>query len=142
MMRNGKKIFLIVFLVLVYMAQIWAIDSYFNPNNKALAQQDLNLLFDVLYDIKPPELASCISFIRTSGMASKEIADIIYNWDPDDYEGVIAAVIRSKITRLADRLKNMRYRELVRSIDKIQNSTLTTGQIVSIFRQIKKNKKG
>ena len=118
------------------------LNNHFEMNHQAYAQPDFTNLSRALYDLKTSEKALCISFLKNSDMSSKEIADAVLEWDPDKHKGVIAAVIRTKITRLTEGLKNTSREQLISDVDLIKNTRLTTSEILRLLKEINRVDRG
>lgn len=135
-----KRIYLcLIFLVLFILINSKTLDEgLFVLDSEVYAQPDLSHLSEVLYDLKPSEISLCISFARKPDMDSRQIADFLFGWNPEKHRKTIASVFRTKITRLAERLKKIDYEQLIIDIDLIKNSHLTTGQIIRLIKGIRR----
>lgn len=128
-----------IILVLFITINCTSLDGGFLvSHNQAYAQPEFIQLSQVLHDLKPSELSLCISFARKRDMNSRQIADFIFDWNPEQHRRSIAAVFRNKITRLAQRLRKIDYEQLIIDVDLIKNSHLTTGQIIKILQGVKR----
>lgn len=128
-----------IFLALFIGINCRALDGGFLvSDNQAYAQPGFIHLSQALYDLKPSELSQCISYVRNPDMDSRQIADFVFEWDPEKHKKGIAAVFRNKITRLTQRLKRIDYEQLIIDIDLIKNSHLTTGQIIKMLTGLKR----
>ena len=134
-MLKRISICIIMFLAFSFI-NTHALNNYFALDKEAYAHPEFARLSEALNDLRPGELSMCISFVRTSDMESKEIADALYKWNPEEHKKSLGVVFRSKITRLAERLRQIDYEKLIVDIDLIKNSHLTTGQIIRILKRV------
>ncbi|MFC1808092.1 hypothetical protein ACFL0T_07000 [Candidatus Omnitrophota bacterium] len=140
MINKGKINIIIMLVVCIGLSELFL--SGFDNRTSAYAQGDLSHISSVVADLKNSDVSFCITFVRASDMNSKQIADIIFTWNPKDHKRNIAAIFRSKITRLSQRLRTIDYEQLIIDIDLIKNSHLTTGQIVKMLKGCSVKRKG
>lgn len=132
----------LIFLISFCFVNTHGLNDCFELEKQAYAQPDLSRLSQVLYDLKPAELSLCLSFVKGSNMNTKEIVDTVFEWDAEKHKKTMGVVFRSKITRLAERLKLIDYEQLIIDIDLIKNSHLTTGQIIKLLKGLEINRRG
>ena len=100
------------------------------------AIQPLEHLSGALAPAKRGDLTFCLGYIRSSKDTSRDIANFILTWSPDEHRKRIPSVFRSKIDRVVKKLKTVDYEQLIIDIDFIKNSQLTISQMVRLIKGI------
>jgi len=133
-----RFIFSFIFLLVFTTIHAGTLGGAFLQGKEAYAQPEFVQLSQVLGGLKPSELSQCISFVKGTDMDSKQIADFVYQWKPEEHKRTLAAIFKGKITRLTERLKMVDYEQLIVDVDLIKNSHLTTAQISKMLKGLKK----
>lgn len=130
-----RRIYLcLIYLFLFTLINSRTLDGSMVQSHNVPTHSEFSHLTEVLYDLKHAELLMCISFVRNPDLDSKQIADFIFEWNPQEHKKTMASVFRTKITKLTDRLKRVDYQQLIVDIDLIKNCHLNTGQIIKIIK--------
>ncbi len=98
------------------------------------AIQPLEHLSGALAPAKRGDLTFCLGYIRNSKDTSRDIANFILTWSPDEHRKRIPSVFRSKIDRVVKKLRAVDYEQLIIDIDFIKNSQLTVSQMVRLIK--------
>ena len=138
-----RKIFIFL-IVIILISDVTAqyLNGSLSLNKNAYAYAEFSHISAALHDLKASDLSLCVSLVRRPDLDSRQLADMIYTWDPQEHKRDIAAVFRNKITRLVERLRRIDYEQLIIDMDLIKNSHLTTGQIIKILKGLQVNNRG
>jgi hypothetical protein len=119
------------------MASPGILNTNLSLDTNAYALSDFVRLSSVVSDFKPKELIWCISFIKSSDLSSRQIADIVFGWNSSEEKKTLPATIKSKVSYIADKFKKIGYEPLVIYIDIIKRSPLDSAQIIRLLHDNK-----